>query len=490
MWVYDLKTLRFLAVNEAAVAHYGYSREEFLSMTILDICPKEDREMMLEYLSQMRDKLDMTVVKRHRKKDGTIIEVEVSWHELMFDGRRTRLALANDITERRRAEEELRKSEEQFRQSQKLESVGRLAGGIAHDFNNMLTAINGYSDLTLRRLSQDNPLRRNIEEIKKAGERSAELTRQLLAFSRRQILQTKVLDINEVISDTIVMLKRLIGEDIRLVSSLSPDSGQVKTDPGQLSQVLMNLVVNSRDALPKGGTIIIETRSVFLDENYAVKHISVKPGRYVMLAVSDNGTGINSEIIENIFEPFFTTKETGKGTGLGLSTVYGIVKQSGGNIWVYSEVGKGTTFKIYLPQVIETAESVNNLTNFSDLPRGTETILLVEDEEIVRNLTREMLETCGYTVLEASNGFEALKISVDKAKIDLLLTDVVMPEMGGRELAEKLRQLYPRMRVLFSSGYTDAAIVQNSLIDPNTNFIQKPFNLNDLAQKLREIFNS
>lgn len=392
-----------------------------------------------------------------------------------------------DITERVIADETLRRTEDDLRQSQKLESVGRLAGGIAHDFNNMLTAINGYSDLTLRRLSPEDPLRGNIEEIRKAGERSAELTHQLLAFSRQQILQEKVLDINDVIVDTSMMLERLIGEDIKLITSLAPDIGKIKADPGQLSQVVLNLVVNSRDAMANGGKITIETMNVELDEAYASQHRSVIPGPYVMMAVSDTGTGIDSETMERMFEPFFTTKGKGKGTGLGLSTVYGIIKQSGGNIWVYTELEEGTTFKIYFPLIHETAGTAEKAHPGTILERGTETILLVEDEEILRRLGREILEAAGYNVLEAKDGVDALDICEQRnGKIDLLLTDVVMPQMGGRELAEKLAPKYPKMRVLFTSGYTDDAIVRHGIIDEGTNFIQKPFTLEALSGKVRE----
>lgn len=489
MWVIDSETLAFQAVSTAAINHYGYSYQEFLAMTVADILPSEDVFALLKNLSDSPDKLYNADLWKHVKKDGTIIDVEITSHDLVFGGRRSQLVLINDVTEQKWAEKALRHSEEQLRQSQKLESVGRLAGGIAHDFNNMLTAINGYSDLILARLPADDPLRRNVEEIKKAGERSAELTRQLLAFSRRQILQAKVLDLNKVISDTTIMLQRLIGEDIQLITSLSSDVGYIEADPGQLSQVLLNLVVNSRDAMPKGGSIVIETESIYLSEQYAGQHISVKPGNYMMLAVSDTGIGMNEETKKQIFEPFFTTKEIGKGTGLGLSTVYGIVKQSGGNIWVYSEIGKGTTFKIYLPKITQIPKTPENSSNATDIHKGSETVLLVEDEEIVRRLSREVLELCGYKVIEAENGIAALAVcEIYEKEIDLLMTDVVMPQMGGRELAQILMQTYPQMRVLFTSGYTDDAIVRHGIIDVGMNFIQKPFTFESLSQKVRELF--
>ncbi|MGC2237035.1 MAG: response regulator [Pyrinomonadaceae bacterium] len=491
MWVYDAETLEFLAVNKAAIFHYGYSKEEFLSMTILDIRPPEDVPAVMENLSNLQKGFDITDIWKHRIKDGSIIEVEISSHDLIFDGKRSRLVLANDITERRRAEEALRKSEEQLQQSQKLESIGRLAGGIAHDFNNLLTAINGYSELTLRELDFDDPLRRNIEEIKKAGDRAASLTRQLLAFSRKQVLKPKILDINAIILDVEKMLRRLIGEDVELRTVIQSRLGKIKADPGQIEQVLMNLAVNARDAMPKGGTLTVEASNVYLDDAYARGHIGVKPGSYVMLAVSDNGTGIDSETLQHIFEPFFTTKETGKGTGLGLAMIYGIVKQSGGNIWVYSELGKGTTFKIYLPRVEASDTVVEQEDIATDLQQGTETILLVEDEDMVRNLSRQILESCGYKVIEAENGIEALVVCENREnKIDLLVTDVVMPQMGGRELSERLARKYPHIKVLFTSGYTDDAIVRHGIIDAGTNFLQKPFTLDALSRKVRELLDA
>jgi PAS domain S-box-containing protein len=394
---------------------------------------------------------------------------------------------ANAIENVRLLEQEQSRSE-QLRQSQKLESVGRLAGGIAHDFNNMLTAINGYSDLTLRRLGEDDPLRKNIEEIKKAGERSAALTNQLLAFSRRQVLKPKVVDINHTVVEISTMLKRLLGEDIQLVTNLSPRLGRVEADPGQLTQVIMNLAVNARDAMPDGGELTIETANVYLDEGYAARHISARAGSFVVVSVSDRGTGMDRETLQHIFEPFYTTKEMGKGTGLGLATVYGIVKQSGGYIWAYSELGEGTIFKIYLPRIDEETESVEISAESEKILNRTGTILLVEDEEIVRNLSRKILETCGYTVIEASNGVEALTFCEQpNFEIDLVITDVVMPKMSGRQLAEQLAVLRPGINVLFMSGYTDDAIVRQGIIETGSNFIQKPFTFKAFAAKVKEL---
>ena len=389
-----------------------------------------------------------------------------------------------DFTERKTAQDALIKSEESLRQAQKLESIGRLAGGIAHDFNNMLTVINGYSDMILQQMHQDDPLRRKIQEIKKAGERSSMLTNQLLAFSRRQILQPRVLQINEIISETTSMIQRLIGEDIRLICKLDPDIGQIKADPGQMSQVLMNLTVNSRDAMPEGGTIYIKTENVHFDEDYVNRQIEIKMGDYLLLTVTDTGTGMDKDTLEHIFEPFFTTKEIGVGTGLGLATVYGIVNQSGGQIIVDSKIGQGTTFEIYLPRVEEPVKPFIETFLPEQVLRGTETILLVEDEQIVRRLTREVLESYGYQIIEAVDGEDALQIS-ENNEIDLLLTDIVMPKIGGYELAEKLLETNGQMRVLFTSGYTENSKIQNNLVNSNKNFIHKPFTPEALVYKVR-----
>jgi PAS domain S-box-containing protein len=390
--------------------------------------------------------------------------------------------------ERKRVEEALRASENQLRQSQKLEAVGQLAGGVAHDFNNLLTVINGYSDILLRQMSQGNEMRLKVEEIKKAGERAASLTRQLLAFSRKQVLQPKVLKLNAIVADTEKMLRRLIGEDIDLLTVLEPSLGQIKADPGQIEQVILNLAVNARDAMPRGGKLTLETCNVHLDNEHVGKHEAIRPGQYVMLAISDNGTGMDAETQARIFEPFFTTKAQGKGTGLGCSTVYGIVKQSEGTIWVYSEVGKGTTFKVYLPRVGGEAQLDGAHESCFDLPQGRENVLLTEDEEPVRRLTRIILEMNGYQVLEAANGDEALSIYKEhKAQLDLIITDVVMPRMSGPELAQTLETLSPGIKVLYLSGYTDDAIVRHGLLDQKMAFLQKPFTPDALLRKVREV---
>ena len=393
--------------------------------------------------------------------------------------------------ETKRFEQALSESEEQLRQSQKLEAIGQLAGGVAHDFNNLLTAINGYSTLALRRLGKEHSISSYLEEIKKAGDRAANLTRQLLAFGRKQLLQPQSLNLNDVVTDMRKMLKRLIGENIDFMANLSPDLKQITADPGQVEQVLVNLVVNARDAMPSGGTLTIETANAQVDGAYASKHIGVTPGSYIMLVVSDTGIGMDHKTQARVFEPFFTTKEMGKGTGLGLSTVYGIVKQSGGNVWVYSELNQGTSFKVYLPQIEAEVKVDGTPTLFSSIKLGSETVLLVEDEDMVRNLASELLKENGYTVLEASGGEEAMRLCrKHKDAIDLLITDVVMPKMSGTNVANHVQMVHPETRVLFMSGYTDEAIVHHGIVDSNIAFIQKPFSETVLMQKIREVLDA
>lgn len=390
--------------------------------------------------------------------------------------------------ERKRAETNLRETEERLLQSQKMESIGKLAGGIAHDFNNLMTAVTGYSELALRSLEGEDSLRYKIEEIKKAGERAASLTRQLLAFSRKQVLQPRVIDLNSVVTGMARMLARMIGEHIDLRLELNSSLGQIKADPGQIEQVLLNLAVNARDAMPNGGSLSVATQNIQLSSEAARSNSALEPGQYVMLSVSDSGCGMDSAIQSQIFEPFFTTKEVGKGTGLGLSTVYGIVKQSGGYIWVYSEVGQGTSFKIYLPRIEEAMEETANETEVQRVVRGTETILLVEDEQCVRDLAQAVLEDYGYSVIAASNGREGLDLARDFAgSIDLVVTDVIMPQMGGREMAERLKELRSDTKVLFVSGFTDDAILDHGVLDEDVFFMQKPFSPDALAMKAREI---
>ena len=732
LWVYDLKTLRFLDVNEAAIRHYGYSRAEFLAMTLRDIRPAEDVPGVLASIPTFGAGPAGPATWKHRKKDGTLIDVEIVSDDIAYEGREARLVLAKDITERRRAEEALRVSEErfrdlfenasdiiytldlegnltsvnragenllgydsddlfgkpirrfvspayrdlmvrmmerkmrgepmtsyevemitrdgtpvtlevnsrlmyggdraagvqgiardvtarkraeealraneerfrallensadgitvmaadgtvtyispagerllgrpqaevighyradllqpeeaaqvradfndllahpgaqqqvsfrvrnadgtwrwiegvwtnlidnpsvqgvvlnyrdvtervsledQFRQAQRMEAVGRLAGGIAHDFNNLLTAINGYADLGLMAMRQDDPLRRHLGEIKKAGSRAATLTRHLLAFSRRQVLQPKVLDVNALIADLGGMLPRLIGENIELRTLAGEGLGHIRADPGQLEQVIVNLVVNARDAMPDGGRVVLETRNVFLDDAYCREHLDVTPGPYVMVAVTDTGVGMDEQTRQRIFEPFFTTKEVGKGTGLGLSTVFGIVTQSGGHVWVSSEPGKGTTFKIYLPRVDGEVEKTGGGDGTDEIIGGGETILLVEDEDLVRGVAVAALKGAGYRVLEARNGGEALLLFEKHAdKIDLLVTDVVMPGVSGKILAERLAQIRPGLRVLYMSGYTENTVVHHGVLEEGINFLEKPFPPNQLILRVRKV---
>ncbi|HEY3121475.1 MAG TPA: PAS domain S-box protein [Vicinamibacteria bacterium] len=482
MWVYEVSTLRFLAVNDAACRHYGYSREEFLAMTLKDIRPAEDVPALLGEVSRLDGEPRLKQLRRHRRKDGTVIEVEVDAYSIAFGESPARLIHITDITDRRRLEE-------QFRQAQKMEAVGRLAGGVAHDFNNVLGVIIGYGELIRRGAHAGEPLRDRVDEILKAAGRAADLTQQLLAFSRKQVLQPKVLDLNAVAGDMDKMLQRLIGEDVRLVTSLAPDLGRVKADPGQVSQIIVNLAVNARDAMPEGGTLILETANVELDSTYVHEHAEARAGPHVMLAVSDTGAGMSPEVRARIFEPFFTTKGEGKGTGLGLSTVYGIVRQSGGHINVYTEPGRGTTFKIYLPRV---DENVEDAAVALGRPRGgSETILIVEDDDALREIITELLQESGYRVVSAADGEGALRVCAQNGgPPDLVITDVVMPRMTGRALSEQLRILGPRLRVLFMSGYTDAAVLYQGLLEPGTAFLQKPFGPEALLRKVREVLDA
>jgi nitrogen-specific signal transduction histidine kinase/CheY-like chemotaxis protein len=394
--------------------------------------------------------------------------------------------MALDITDRKQLEEQLR-------QAQKMEAVGRLAGGIAHDFNNLLMVIQGYADLLTERLADGDPLRRNAEQIQTASQRATSLTRQLLAFSRKQMLAPKVLNVQSVVAEMEKILRRLIGEDIQLETSSAPDLGLIKADRSQIEQVILNLAVNARDAMPEGGRLTIETANVELDKAAAHPPAVLSPGKYVMLAVTDNGCGMDAETQAHIFEPFFTTKEKGKGTGLGLATVYGIVKQSGGYVWVYSEPGRGTSFKVYLPRIEDepTARGRDGKTDTRALPRGSETVLLVEDEKGVRELAREYLELVGYTVIEAEDGHTALELAaMHVGPIQLLMTDVVMPGISGRELAGRVKAIRPDIKILFMSGYTDQSVVHHGILDTDAALLQKPFTMAALAAKLREILNT
>src|SRR5215470_5663567 len=480
-WVIDRETLRFLEVNEAAVRVYGYSREELQGMTIVDFQPDEEKSKVINYLKENKGDGLYRGHWRHRKKDGKIIEVETTVHELEYSGKRVRLIVAQDVSERRLLEQQLR-------QSQKMEAVGRLAGGVAHDFNNLLMVIKGHIELLRNMLPRTEDYSRKIEQIERAADRASALTRQLLAFSRMQVLQPHVMNLNDVVSDMGRLLPRLIGEDIELVIRTSGDLGAIRADASQMEQVIMNLAVNSRDAMPGGGRLIIETSNADLDGGYSDRHPIVRQGRYVLLAVSDTGTGMDADTQSHIFEPFFTTKAQGKGTGLGLATVYGVVKQSGGFIWVYSELGHGTTFKIYLPRVDQPVHRVSPSVPTGEAPRGTETILLTEDEQDVREVAREFLESGGYKVIEARDGAEALGL-VEKHRggIDLLITDMVMPRMTGQELAARLKEKQPGLRMLYMSGYSERAAAESLQANPLVRLLAKPFSRGALLRAVHEL---
>jgi PAS domain S-box-containing protein len=397
------------------------------------------------------------------------------------------IAVFDNITERKRAEEEREKLESQLRQAQKMESVGRLAGGVAHDFNNQLTVILAYADMAMRKTDPALPLHRELEEIHQAARRSADLTSRLLAFARKQIISPQVLGLNETLAGMLTMLRRLIGEDVDLVWRPGADLWKVNIDPSQIDQLLANLVVNARDAIADTGTITLETENATLDESYCAGHVGFAPGEYVLLAVSDTGTGMSKEVLQNVFEPFFTTKDVGKGTGLGLATVYGIVKQNNGFINAYSELDHGTIFKIYLPRF--QAETVEAPAQAATAPprRGTETVLIVEDEASILKLSERMLRELGYEVLAADSAAEALRLAEEHAgEIHLLMTDVVMPEMNGRDLADRLASIKPGLKYLFMSGYTANVIAHRGILDEGVSFLQKPFSMTTLAQKIRE----
>lgn len=475
---------RFLAVNPTMASMLGYDSAEELISIVTDIDHQiyVDPGRRAEFTRAMQEQdtarnFEFEVY----RKDGSKMWLSMNARAvrnggavLYYDGS------IEDITERKSLQEQLR-------QSQKMEAMGRLAGGVAHDFNNALAVITGYGDLLLQHIPQTDPLRNFVEEINKAGFRAAGLTRQLLAFSRKQVIQPRVVDLNSVITETEKMLRRLIGEDVEIMLERASDLGRVKADVGQIEQVLMNLVVNARDAMPLGGKLMIATANADLDHTYTHGHSFVTPGRYILLSVSDTGCGMSKETQAHIFEPFFTTKPMGKGTGLGLSTVYGIVKQNGGYIFVYSELGQGSSFKIYLPRVEKTSEPIEAIVSRAPLPGGSEVILLVEDEDSLRKLTRTCLEDAGYTVMVAEDGQSAMKTAKQQnGPIHLLLTDVVMPGTSGRQLAETLSRLRPEIRVLYMSGYTNDLIAHHGVLETGAVLLEKPFNLATLLAKVRE----
>ncbi|HEY5475942.1 MAG TPA: PAS domain S-box protein [Tepidiformaceae bacterium] len=483
--ILDADTGQVIDANPFMQDLLGYSVDEFLGKKLWEVGPFKAVVASKTTFAELRlkDRLHYETLPLETK-DGRRIEVEFVSNAYQVNEKRLIQCNIRDITERVQLEA-------QFRQAQKMESVGQLASGIAHDFNNLLTVINGMSELLLAQVNQDDPMRADVQEISRAGERAATLTRQLLAFSRQQILESRVLDCNMIVSGMESLLGRLLGEDIELVVKLTQGVGRVKVDPEQIEQVLSNLAVNARDAMPQGGQLTIETENVTTDQDYARQHgVAVPPGPYVLLTVSDSGVGMDEATRARIFEPFFTTKGPGKGTGLGLSTVYGVVKQSLGFVWVYSEVGRGTSFKILLPQVTEAAGT--------DRPEpavasstGTETILLAEDNAGLRKLATRVLEPAGYTVLGTASGEEALRLlERHEEPVHLLLSDVVMPGMSGRQLAERIAETRPGMKVLYMSGYTSDTIVRHGVLEARVPFLNKPFTGAALLRKVREVLDS
>jgi two-component system, cell cycle sensor histidine kinase and response regulator CckA len=470
-------------VNQRWVAIVGLPRRQLVGRNVRDFAPsgKEDETAQM---------FDQTIASNATRStpleiatsDGSTVLMEFSSTAIDVAGERLVLMIGRDVTEQRQLEKQLR-------QAQKLEVLGQLAGGVAHDFNNLLTVVLGSSEVLLLELAADDPSRIEVLEIKKAGERATGLTQQLLAFSRKQVLQPSLLDFNELLSGMEPLLRRLIATHVDLVVRLGPTAGTIKIDPTQLEQLVVNLVVNAADAMPRGGKLTIETSHLRLDESYRKRHLPVAPGDYIMLAVSDTGVGMDEATSQRIFEPFFTTKEVGKGTGLGLATVYGIVKQSGGDIWVYSEPGHGTVFKIYLPQVAAAASAAIKVSAASEESRGgSETILLVEDDEAVRRLARLSLERSGYSVVDSANPKEALRAANQfGGQIDLLLSDVVMPESEGLPLFQRLAEIRPSLRVLYMSGYADEAVIRHGIVVEGTPFLQKPFTPFALSAKVRAV---
>jgi two-component system cell cycle sensor histidine kinase/response regulator CckA len=482
MWVYDADTLAFVAVNDAAIRHYGYSRGEFLKMTIRDIRPPEDVPKLLSDIRRDGGPgSPHPETWRHLTKDGRAIDVEITAGRIELDGRRAALVLAHDVSERKRLERRLSEAE-------KMEAIGRLAGGVAHDFNNLLTVIGGYAEILLAQAGDDE--HEELQEIARAAQQASALTRQLLAFSRRQVLHPLVLDLNAIVSGMEGMLQRIIGDDVSVGIRLDGELAAVEADRAQLERVILNLAANARDAMPNGGALTIETANVELDELHVGSHGEGTVGPHVLLAVSDTGCGMDDEVRKHLFEPFYTTKEAGEGTGLGLATVFGVVKQSGGSIYVYSERGRGTTFKIYLPACAPgRALSVDAVDLAAE--RGSETIMVVEDDVGVRELVRLMLEANGYAVLAVEDAAEATRVCAeDGSRVDLLLTDVVMPGVNGRALAERLGALSPGMRILFMSGYSDEAVHRHGQITASAAFLEKPFTERTLARKVREVLDA
>jgi PAS domain S-box-containing protein len=487
---------KIVTINTQAEALFGWPRSEVAGKPVEVLVPQTLREAHAGHrarfgASARARPMGVGMNLRAVRRDGTELDVEISLAPLAHSGRDYVVACVRDCSERMRAAAKHKRLEEELRQAQKMESFGRLAGGIAHDFNNLLSVVLGTSSLILEDLPEGSPLRADIRDIDEAARRAAALTQQLLAFSRRQILEPSVIAVDGLVRRTSSMLGRVIGEDIEIVTVFAPDTGRARVDPGQLEQVILNLAINARDAMPAGGTLTLETCNVELDESYASNRAEVVPGRYVMIAVSDTGTGMDPATAARVFEPFFTTKPPGKGSGLGLSTVHGIVKQSGGHVAVYSEPGRGTAFKVYLPRVDAPESALSTMPKAVDRFGRGETILVVEDEDLVRATIRRVLVRAGYVVLDTADPFEALAIAESRpGQIHLLLTDVVMPKMGGHQLAERVGQLRPKTKIFYMSGYTDNTIVHHGVLVPGTAFIQKPAASESLARRVREVLDA
>jgi len=495
IWEVDEKG-RYTYASKAVKKLLGYSPTEMIGKSPFDLMPEDEairvKGLFSKYSREMQPFSEFKNTNLHREGHEVILETSgqpIIDENGIFRGYR---GIDRDITDRELALQEQALLEEQLYQAQKLESIGRLAGGVAHDFNNILSAINGYAELSLLKMDQNNPFRKDMSTILESGQRAARLTQQLLAFSRKQIIKQEQLNINNELKEINKMLSRLLGEDIEIETFYNEDIWPLKADRSQLEQVIINLAVNARDAMPQGGKLTIETTNETLDNSYTKKYYDMKPGNYIMLAITDNGQGMTEEVLEHIFEPFYTTKDMTKGTGLGLATVHGIIKQNGGEINVYSEPGKGTTFKIYFPKdEDDNSTQDSSPTHQAPSPSGTETILLVEDDELVRNLSFDILTNQGYTVLVAQDGMDALDTCQGyQGNIDLLLTDVVMPKMSGTELAEKIIKVHPDIHILFMSGYTENAIVNNGILKSGVNFIHKPITPQLLAKNVRELLDS
>ncbi|MCF7901916.1 MAG: PAS domain S-box protein, partial [Candidatus Marinimicrobia bacterium] len=472
---------KYIEVNEVACRRLGYSRDELLQSGPADIRAPEFGANTDELLQEMIKHERYSTELVHRTKTGETFPVEVNTHVFDLAEEKVVLAVARDISRRRQMEEE-------FRQAQKMESIGRLAGGIAHDFNNLLTVINGYASILSEEVKEGESAQAMLGNVLKAGERAARLTNQLLAFSRKQILKPEILNLNTLVEETQTMLRRIISENIVLKTKLEPALKTINADRGQIEQVIINLVVNAGDAMPDGGTLTLETQNVTLGDDYGERHPEVAPGTYVLFALTDTGVGMSPETQEHIFEPFFTTKEKGKGTGLGLATVHGIVRQSGGFVWVYSESGKGTAFKIYLPVSESEVQPAGAAITPARSLSGSETVLVVEDEVFVRHLARDILVNHGYAVLEAAEGQTAVGLyGEESGSVDLILTDVVMPHMSGKQLVERIRTMGHKTPVIYMSGYTENAIVHHGVLEDNVNFIQKPFGPNQLLEMVRRV---